>query len=270
MPCISVLGIDIITLQPKTKSLRTLWHGSAYSFVRYVQTHIAFNIIFLSILNFWYLFSLVVCRADIKAPNQQVHLHAQLRPIPCTWAYNELWTSPVCTGVFLCVPGSTWTTSHFSKDRYLDAGGSVTATLPSSTLVGNTWTSRLLTVEPRLCMHMCVCVCVWSGSLTIHCMLSLSLCVSVHLCYHIIVRNSLCTSVTPITASSSGGIVMPMEALNAFLQNVMVTWSAYLLHIWEVLCPETSCHGRYFTFPQSFHAVTMGSKLGHDYFLPHL
>ena len=50
----------------------------------------------------------------------------------------------------------------------------------------------------------------------------------------------------------------------------MVTWSAYPLHIWEVLCTETSCHERYFTFSQSFHAVTMGSKSGHDYFLPHL
>jgi hypothetical protein len=84
------------------------------------------------------------------------------------------------------------------------------------------------------------------------------------------VRNSLCTSVTLITASSSEGIVMPMEALNAFLQNAMVTLSAYPPHIWEILCPETSCHEQYFTFPHSFHAVTMGFKLGHDYFLPHL
>ena len=70
-------------------------------------------------------------------------------------------------------------------------------------------------------------------------MLSLSLCLF-HVCYHIIVRNSLCTSVTPITASSNGGTVMPVEALNAFLQNVMITWSAYPLHVWEVLCQETS------------------------------
>jgi len=73
-------------------------------------------------------------------------------------------------------------------------------------------------------------------------MLSLSLRLSGHVCYHIIVRNSLCTSVTLITASSSEGIVIPMEALNAFLQNAMVTLSAYPLHIWEALCPETSCH----------------------------
>ena len=63
---------------------------------------------------------------------------------------------------------------------------------------------------------------------------------------------------------------MPMEALNAFLQNVMVTWSAYPLHIWEVICPETRFHEWYFTFPHSFLAVTMGSKLGHNNFLPHL
>lgn len=100
----------------------------------------------------------MVCKAHIKAPNQQVHLHAQLWPIPCTWAYG-LWTSPTCAVVFLCVPGSTWTTNHCSKDRSLDAGGSVTAPLPSSALVGNTWTSRLLTVEQRRArMHLCLCV----------------------------------------------------------------------------------------------------------------
>jgi hypothetical protein len=63
---------------------------------------------------------------------------------------------------------------------------------------------------------------------------------------------------------------MPMEALNAFLQNVMVTWSTYPLHIWEVLCPETNCHKRYFTYSQSFDAVTMQSKLGQEYFLLYL
>ena len=114
-------------------------------------------------------------------------------------------------------------------------------------------------------MCVCVCVCV-NWVINILYAVSFSLCLSVNVCYHMIVRNSLCTSVTPITASSSGGIVMPTEALNAFLQNVMVTWSTYPPHIWEVLCPETSCHERYFTFPQSFHAVTMQTKLGHEYF----
>ena len=66
---------------------------------------------------------------------------------------------------------------------------------------------------------MCVCVCVnWVINMLYA--VSFSLCLSVNVCYHMIVRNSLCTSVTPITASSSGGIVMPTEALNAFLQDV--------------------------------------------------
>ena len=161
----------------------------------------------------------MVCKTYIKAPNQQFHVHAQLWPVPCTWAYNGLWTSPTCTGA-LCSGIGTWTANHCSKDRYLDAGGSVKATLPSSTLVGNTWTSRLLTVEPRR-VHVCVCVCVnWVINNTLY---SVSLPSSVYVFYHIIVRNSLCTSVTPITASNSGGIVMPVEALNAFF--CRMSWS---------------------------------------------
>jgi len=147
---------------------------------------------------------------------------------------------------------------------YLDAGGAVTATLPSSTLLVNTWTSRLLTVEPRR-THACMCV--WIGSLTIHCMLSLLLSVCPCMLPYNCEKFTVCFCHLPHYqqqwrhCDAHGSPV---------LQNIMVTWSAYPLHIWEVLCPETSFHEWYFTFPHSFHAFTMGSKLGHDYFLPHL
>jgi hypothetical protein len=48
-------------------------------------------------------------------------------------------------------------------------------------------------------------------SVTVHCMFPLYVCLP---CYHKIVRNTVCTSLTTATTApgSNGGIVMPVEA----------------------------------------------------------
>jgi hypothetical protein len=119
---------------------------------------------------FGIVFSLLVSKANAKALNQQFHLHAQLWPKSCIWAYHGQWTSPTCVGaqhhtengsyiqsyIFPWVMGNTWTTNHCSKDRVLDIGGSVIATLLSSTPVGKT--------NGQTTNHWTKVWCVWIGS----------------------------------------------------------------------------------------------------------
>jgi hypothetical protein len=103
------------------------------------------------------------CERERERSVKQILRHLINRSI-CMHSFDQypalglIMGCPTCTGILLCVLGSTWTANHCSKDRYLDAGGSVTAICNTcgkyvNKRATNCWTKACVHMRKRACVR---------------------------------------------------------------------------------------------------------------------